>query len=1062
RLATPEYFYTHWNRNDLKPLLRSWLSMWISLVLITVPPTEVYIGQSTYLMAIICCIIPCGTLSLIQNVMISIYLMASTCFSWAIMIITFKISADVRGNMTRTEAVRQVMEAGLCSPSLSPAELAVCFQKAVFTGFFIDKKSSIITAFGMLASYVILGYIRKTNPPHKPAALIGIIFTTIAGTYGNFFPYFDGTSIPLFIVKPLGLVLCLNIFLSCVIYPKTLNSSYIANLSQEFSIIQKITLFHTDFIKTVRPTQDEWDSRENIREMISSARKMFPRLDMEAGMLKKELAYTRLSADTCVSLGHSVKTLLNALTGLPFMYDNINDYKSIILEDNQADMHLKRRKSSIHQVAVTREAEKKMYEPVGKYDQYYSMTEILKKEKQKLRYKNHPDNEEISTPDLKDLDELLEITANSTIDVNDCCNEAVEIMYEWLVEANKFKVYTLVIPGLRSERKHHQKELALKIANIKKKLSLVVNEYKSSKRLEMYQDFDIGTYSGLSEVLTTSQLRMNYILQGNLYGFYLMEYARGIEGALKIMNDTDINLPKPKLFHPLTSNYKVLKSKTEGRFSQENEGNNEYFNENNPEIIPGMNKKQSHNRDPDSLPPSKWYHSIGAGLYWIYHSVVLNDDVLFSLKAGVFTVLMAFPAFFKESAGFFYKYRLGWVVIITNMGISEYVGTSIYSLVVKILYTFIACILGMLAWYISAGSGNGNYYGFSAVCLVSSFFVVYYRNFSVHSTPIPSIITTVTFVLVIALSWVGNTYPNISSLEAGWEVAWIRFASTIAGVLVGTFASFFPKPTTGKKTIRMTLSRTVRETGNLHCDVREFAVHRIKFPLIQVDFRDDVTSKNMTALFKKLIMTGSLMQLMIYEPPLTGAWPAAEYKKLVNTQTEIFELYRHLYSLFKRFEDPEFWIAKCLDQFGWKDSVFMADFFAVIYMSSGALATGNPLPQITPTNLLAKHLYKFGALTLPFENNHHHRHLNYQFSQQPPYRNSVGDDGIPIRSIESRMSHNKMDLELLKSYDGGLYITGIILINSIYERIDRLLLCVKELVGEEFENDTYYFEDDQN
>ncbi len=82
-----------------------------------------------------------------------------------------------------------------------------------------------------------------------------------------------------------------------------------------------------------------------------------------------------------------------------------------------------------------------------------------------------------------------------------------------------------------------------------------------------------------------------------------------------------------------------------------------------------------------------------------------------------------------------------------QLTLARFRGDTVFALVARVLSTFGGCVLGLVLWYISAGSGTGNAYGLAVVIGVSAPLLVFWRLYwPVH--PITNIVFFVTASLV--------------------------------------------------------------------------------------------------------------------------------------------------------------------------------------------------------------------------------------------------------------------------------------------------------------------------
>ena len=62
-----------------------------------------------------------------------------------------------------------------------------------------------------------------------------------------------------------------------------------------------------------------------------------------------------------------------------------------------------------------------------------------------------------------------------------------------------------------------------------------------------------------------------------------------------------------------------------------------------------------------------------------------------------------------------------------QLTLARFRGDTVFALVARVFSTTLGSVLGLVLWYISAGSGKGNAYGLAVVIGVSSPFLVFWR-----------------------------------------------------------------------------------------------------------------------------------------------------------------------------------------------------------------------------------------------------------------------------------------------------------------------------------------------
>ncbi|KAF8956639.1 hypothetical protein BDZ97DRAFT_1763642 [Flammula alnicola] len=412
-----------------------------------------------------------------------------------------------------------------------------------------------------------------------------------------------------------------------------------------------------------------------------------------------------------------------------------------------------------------------------------------------------------------------------------------------------------------------------------------------------------------------------------------------------------------------------------------------------------------HRRDPDALPPRNLFEVV---MELIHKFIVAlgSGNAIFALKAGMLTVLLCLPFFIKNSATFAYEsIRMGYLTL------ARFRGETTFSLVARIIATFFGGITGMIMWYISCGSGRGNPFGLAAVCFACFPFFFYARLYW-SIPPLTNIIFFITAVLVIGFSYQDLHVLVPGTPGFGFSVFWKRFTLVVAGVVAAGIASFLPPSTTIRRYQRNLLSTTMAEMGTVYCAILSFANTKHE-PEIQ-----EIIS-SLIAVRSKLARSATLSTNVIYEFSLRGRWPVERYQKITDLQTALAFSLSHLMSVLEHLEPS--WSRAFLRRSRFMDPDFQGDILAVISMISSSLRTGSPLPQITPCPLLDRFMLKYHGLDVI-------------------HKDSEEDYGLP----------RTLSLDTLRNEQYLMFSVGISTAYGIINRLDRLMLAVKEVVGEQY------------
>ncbi|KAG2140498.1 uncharacterized protein EDB93DRAFT_1241857 [Suillus bovinus] len=400
-------------------------------------------------------------------------------------------------------------------------------------------------------------------------------------------------------------------------------------------------------------------------------------------------------------------------------------------------------------------------------------------------------------------------------------------------------------------------------------------------------------------------------------------------------------------------------------------------------------------------------------LNWIYRAAISigGGNTLFALKAAALTgrVYAFGPQLTMREAN-----KFVWAVFMAQLTLARFRGDTTFGLIARIISTFVGGLIGTAIWYISAGNGRGNPYGLAAVCAVcypSFFFARLYWPIP----PMTNLIIWVTAALVMGYSY-EDTHLTVSS-SPGWgiDVTWRRFVLVTVGVLAAGIFSHFPPSTTIRSYQRRTLATTSAELGAIYCSVVSYANSHVN--------RDNaIIVRSLLAIRSKLKRSLMLKENVIYEFSLRGKWPAERYLKILEIQMQIAYQLCHLMSIVHDLEPA--WAHAFLRRTRMLDSDFQGDVLAVISLISNALHTGSPLPQITPCPLLDRFMLRHHGLNVVHEE-------------------SEDDYGLP----------RTLTVETLENLQYMTFCVGVSTTFGIITRLDRLMVALKELVGEQYHID---------
>ncbi|CUM66035.1 uncharacterized protein PRCAT00003689001 [Priceomyces carsonii] len=1018
----PGYVIDHLDYPSFKIIFRTWVQLWVSVILGVIPKTSHWMGSAAYLLQIIGFVAVSGGSLVIMSVVSGVIYMFYICIAWIHAILAMKISNKLRGSITPQQLSEMLIQEGTCTID----NISTCMSEQIFTGRFLETRCTVIFIFALMFGITLLGLTSSYHPFFKIGFILGSITLVINICYGVFFPIFEPLSIGFSVIRPMGIGLSLRVLFCIFIFPSTSNHSFFQGASKIVQAVKQISEKNTDFIRTLNPSSPDFINYKDLKKDIIPLSRRMVALDIFASTARYEVSYGRFDLGDAAEFRSAFKNVVGSLASFSYFYQLLHERRDMVTHKYES---ISRRGSLVSNGNRKVNGSSKLfttiqesYKEVGKYENRKRI-ELLKR---KISNQN-PDS--LSADDLVDISKFISEHFSSMFEAT---TEALGVVIEWMGAANEFRILTLINPRSRERAITRQKECNEKVILAKQKIHDQLTFLRDQKKSEKL----------LKDASRSEESLLALISQTSLVIHLLESHCRQLQRILDLFLSIDETRPVPKFITYFTRSKRDFTHTLHLNLDEE---------------FPLYLESEIQRRDPDALPPSSIFHLLGIKFVKLY-KIILHRHLWFWIRTAGCSVIAATPYFCRTTAHWYYSNRLIWLVIMTTISTSENTGESVYVFIAKLFYTFFGCLLGMVCWYISTGSGNGNYYGYCAVTAVVYLYLCYYRHFSVHLSPMPAVLYAVTSALVLGTSWVDAKHIYLANIGAGFEVAYTRFISVIIGLTIGLIPTLFPKPHTSKAEIRFILSRTVEEVGNLHCSVSKFAFERIENPLLHILNRHDFILEKFRYVQYKLSSISKLMIALYSEIPITGVWPEAKYKKLQELILDIIQLYFIAYSALDKVKSTSNWIPIILRRMGWTESDLNADIFAVLHMTSHVLKNADELPKITEANISLKHLEilrrQWGRKNLS---------LNERF-----YIKDHDDDSAAELMIDEDDNNKdelhesiKVNLDFKKflSKDGILDVVLLLVSHLLYERLDEMMLAVKSLVGEKYDFNTDILED---
>ncbi|CAO1615116.1 unnamed protein product [Sympodiomycopsis kandeliae] len=1063
---------TSWAR--LKPVIRSAIITWFMLLFLVINPVERMVGNASFLLIVFAVIQP-AELPLTGILEREMFMLLIGLASWAWSCIAVKIAHACRKNKIPQSQVN---------------------LNAVYQGQYLEAGPAVVSAvflaFGA-AGWLYLK-IRFGPSPFLFASIIGCIFLDITLTYTPLFPYPNyliGTSVMI----PLAMKSAVTIVVSVVFFPKSVNSVFVDRVLLVLKPISAALKSQNEQFKS-SPLDPEFDFMKT-RTTIGQSERAVPLLTGASRLLSREISFGLANGHDLRELERLVKGLLAPANGFSQYFSFIeNDLKSghfpqsksapptrhptpsqsrcgspsptrpVSPSHSHHDLRHAAANAALHQNHQHHQDDGShtpssvhdrlhrdspgQHTPSGRLGGLFAKNAIYQhwhhrhsqSQTPSLRHsRSHNGNHHGEAPPVgvweylrfAQIEQRLHTQSSDWITsqifglIGSACEdilrtnaEAIDHIVDWLDTLNSQR-YQLLLARFKGRKvrpgsKAGQPE-RVATSEVIAKVRKAREEFRATQRLNVVEPFR-------EAILQPGKgLPHRYLFQAWAHQHTCLVLTDRLILLLDAIDRLEQNRSKGELWFP--SWPKLLQLDTwkthEVGSDQHDDGSIHDDVQDQPDDdwyraqLYGMGGTSP--RDPDALEPSSASGQLAYRLHFLLRRL-FQGNLLFAFKAGTLTALVSLPFFLKSSVNFVQSQRGVWSLIMAQLTISRHRGESVFALVSRLLSTLGGAIFGLVIWYMSNGADIANPYG---IMVVWTAFLLPLMAFRIYwPVPISAIIFCVTVALVVGYSWKDQRNPSYGSPGSGFEVAWRRFLEVGIGATAAVIWSILPPSSTLRQYVRSSHAASIHRLGMLHCRLLAFTTNH----------HDDETldpftlSADLISLRQKLRRVDAMKDRVSYETSLKGAWPTERYSRLFEVQLELSKLLSTVVVVSHRL-GPAFSRA-LLRRTRFASETFTADVMAIYTLCSSALRTAQPLPQLSPI-LFSKYLSDAG------------------FSLDSPDHHLINND----HPEDSGLPH-ELTIEVLESEEYMTFAVGVITLSAIVLQLDKLLLAVKELVGESY------------
>ncbi|KAJ0413216.1 hypothetical protein BJY00DRAFT_320006 [Aspergillus carlsbadensis] len=922
----------HFNGHDLKIFFRCFIGAWVGSLLMFINPSLHELGTATFFACLVQLIIPPNGIVFIHILgVLSILLGVFLAYAWGVIAMKAALAArPAADTAARLQLLYQAAAVQANQTGRPPADAA---QRLIYDGFMLDTRVTVIMYCFACVFIYFLARLRASNPKTVFAHLFGSIIIDIFLVYTPLLPAFDG-SLPLPIVKPTLVGVGLSFVCSIIFFPRSTSHTVLDSMRDMVRLVKEPLEVTALALSLANGTGrlDLISLRQTRARIIALVRQVEPAIAFLP--IDFSLGYCD-PRDVKTLVGPMQDLVASALTLLEFQISRA--HREARTENLiQFQQHLVGKHDSEPKIDERLKGRPRPGGNVG-HHQLSQLVEILDGFPFPYPHHGHP-----SSSQGNDLANN-EFSATSTAAL-DSCLESQDLIAEcihrlnhggWLSRISEPERQGLI---QRTEASF-DKLRAARTAFIDQTTELFLREYRPLLESHSAQG--------------GAQLLAMHDLHGLVLGMALQEQLA------TVLSDTEILVKqvsrilakssRVRLWLPSSSRYALAwMSGKKGDAPATAQ-----VNDTDPDKPPDESTKTAvpatlHLRTESN--PRRRRAGLAHGVLRLHHWFT-NSEGLFALRMVIVSIAVSIPAVLPRTAGFYYREKGLWALIMGQTGLLVYMADFTFSVLSRLLGTVIGGVLALLAWYVGSANGPGNPYGLGAVMAVMVAIFMWARIWCPFHLLQAMVMAAATFLLIIGFSYDDQHLPAYGSAGLGYVVFWKRLVLVLVGVAAALVVQMFPSPPSAARHVSKTLSTSLRTISDHYAVLLSCWNNN-------PDNDDDATqallllaNPSTLSLAYSLLDVEGLINQLAFEfssSPFTSS-NTAQIKDLCLTLNREVGRLLSLSSLLP----PEYRV-RLTRQCGMLDHRHIGEVMAVLAVCEQALKTGDPLPEILPTPLVKR------------------------------------------------------------------------------------------------------------
>ena len=634
-------FLDHFNARDLKTLFRCSVAFWVASLLLLVHPTLHAFGEATFFACIVILFVPPSGIVFVFFLG-GLTMIVGMALAWTWGVITMKAALATRPRAETLAREQQLSQ----QASLRPASIYPAATVLIDEGFMLDTRVS-VTFFCMLGLFIyLLARLEKRAPKFMLTTIFGWIVTDIFLTIGPLLPAFEGT-IPQVLVKPAAAAIAISLGCSILIFPET--TSHMTLFTMEEVVVAMTESLHltTDFLESYPDTPHI----EQMQSLRASLLGTWTALESSLDFLPFDFSVGYWNAGDIVSLSEPIRrTIVTSLSLLSFE----------VLQSRSRD--------KIKQLSTDQENEESTV--FGKHQIIQSLNLV----------------ESLRQPDVnQSVCDSYGVLSSVGSPLMKSCKEALQALAHGIHENNTRRWFKRMSAEEFASMIQGQIAVLERLREEKVMFPIVVNEALFASHQHLFSN---GRFHGGQ----TERHKLVGMFFGFNYEDRLLSLASALECVLAQVILIENERKTVRVWFP--SGLRKFGGWVFGRTMTPS------VHPPAMEDLPPANEaivqetRQSFQR---THTPNRKRGLVPRAILRIGHWLS-NDEGIFAFRVLLATIAAAVPAVCSTSAGFFYREKGLWALIMAQTGTAMFSAEFNFAVITRVFGTVAGGVIGMVGW----------------------------------------------------------------------------------------------------------------------------------------------------------------------------------------------------------------------------------------------------------------------------------------------------------------------------------------------------------------------------